>query len=268
VWAAPACLLHEGMLKRCDALFEIHQEKEWNDEKQVSLFNKWNCPVYMHEHYDEIPKSVPFPREALQGFFPREYYQNTISYMLAYAIYLQDYERIELYGVHFATDHESFNELPSFEYYCGFAEARGIELVIPDGSDVLKLKRQYGYEKDMPEVKDIEQRRGLAKKASADTEAHLKKLQMDFAGKKGMSMAFNIVAKQLEEKRADVVRKDLKAAIEKADADIMAVRKEMDQATATANFLRGNTIAFELVLNTMAKRGFADREIILNGASR
>jgi hypothetical protein len=53
-----------------------------------------------------------------------------------------------------ALDDEEYKEQkPSFEYLIGRAHERGIEVIIPDSSDILKVPFDYGYEKYPIEAK-------------------------------------------------------------------------------------------------------------------
>jgi hypothetical protein len=59
-------------------------------------------------------------------------------------------EHLGMYGVDMAQDHllaaEYSEQRPSCEYFLGIAEGLGIELFIPNGSDLLASSHLYGYE--------------------------------------------------------------------------------------------------------------------------
>jgi len=59
-------------------------------------------------------------------------------------------DSIGMYGVDMAQDHllaaEYSEQRPSCEYFLGIAEGLGIELHIPNGSDLLASSHLYGYE--------------------------------------------------------------------------------------------------------------------------
>lgn len=129
-------------------------------EEYFKALSSWgkNVPVYMIEKFKEVPNSVAYPlEEILNEFKPcflREdrarYFTNSISYMIALAIY-EGFEEIHIYGVDMATnavDSEYAKQRPSCEFWLGVAVGRGIKIEIPDESDLLKARFMYGFEDD------------------------------------------------------------------------------------------------------------------------
>lgn len=122
IWAMNNAFNHA---KRPSAWFEIHPIKcvdgkffrrklirpgvfEWSKEfrgqdmgEYLKAIAALNCTVYMQQHWDIIPKSVPFPLQEITSKFGR-YFTNSVSYMIALAI-LQGYREIGCYGVDMAT---------------------------------------------------------------------------------------------------------------------------------------------------------------------
>ena len=60
-----------------------------------------DVPVYMQQHWDAIPKSVPYPLQDITSRFG-DYFTNSVSYMIALAI-MQGATEIGCYGVDMAT---------------------------------------------------------------------------------------------------------------------------------------------------------------------
>jgi hypothetical protein len=79
------------------------------------------------------------------------YFTNSISYMIALAIY-EKYEEIGIYGVDMATggfdtpNGEYAHQRPSCEYYIGIAVGRNIKVTVPSSADLLKTRFLYGPE--------------------------------------------------------------------------------------------------------------------------
>jgi hypothetical protein len=95
--------------KRQDMWFEVHpiilvgdQYKrrkligpgvfEWSDDFRGQPMKEYmlalahlNCPVYMQQHWDIIPKSLPYPIDDITHRFGR-YFTNSVSYIIAMAI--------------------------------------------------------------------------------------------------------------------------------------------------------------------------------------
>lgn len=84
-----------------------------------------------------------YPLEKIVNGYGSRYFTNSISYMIAYAIYM-GYEKIILKGVDVDSKSEYIFERPSIAYWCGRAESEGIEV------DWGKIDPcfLYGYEAD------------------------------------------------------------------------------------------------------------------------
>ena len=112
----------------------------------------------MMDKESDVPASCRFPKEEILDKF-RRYFTNSISWEIALAIY-EGFKKIYIYGVDMAQDSEYAFERPSVEYFCGYAEGAGIELVVPEKSDLLKSAWLYPFEDDSPIRTKIETRRG------------------------------------------------------------------------------------------------------------
>ena len=158
--------------------FDIHALKVL---KQMQTQNGYfthlqglKIPVYMQEKYPEIPMSVKYPLDEVLSMFPRRYFTNSISYMIALAVY-EGYTDISLYGVDMAVDGEYSEQRPSCEYMIGYCEGRGINFYIPPESDLLKAPFLYGFEdekKDAFRAKLLARRQEMQQK-KAEYQAQL-----------------------------------------------------------------------------------------------
>ena len=132
---------------RIDVLFELHDrfwltQKERNPE-HLKWLQETSIPVYMLDHYEDIPRSIRFPIELIVKEFGT-YFTNSISYLIALAIYLK-FDEIGIYGVDMATDSEYGSQRPSVEYFIGVARGRGIDVILPAECDLCKTMHMYGY---------------------------------------------------------------------------------------------------------------------------
>ena len=120
---------------------------------------KRTTPVYMQDKFECVPTSVKLPfKEMLDTFKARgltgaRYFTNSISYMLAYAIFEgmvvgHQWDEIHIYGVDMAVGDEYVAQRPSCEYWIGIAEGMGIKMYIPDASDLNKTAFLYAYEEN------------------------------------------------------------------------------------------------------------------------
>ena len=147
IWACATCLQHPKDFKRGDLLFEMHTPDRW--QHRTEQINNSKIPVMMQKKYKEIPLSREFPVQQIWDYEPiwekMRYVSNSVSWMTMYAMTL-GYKSIGYFGVHFATNDEWIYERPNLEYYMGYAKGKGIDIWVPDGGELLKFPRLYGYE--------------------------------------------------------------------------------------------------------------------------
>lgn len=145
-------------IPRADFWYEMHRREDFlADQVPGTDYLAWlktcEIPIYMVDHFDDIPNSVRFPIEDAVKMFG-DYFYSTISYMIALAI-MQGYEEIGIWGVDLSHDSEYEYQKPSAEYLLGVAIGRGISVRLPGQSALLKGMYRYGYE-PMPDNKDIQ----------------------------------------------------------------------------------------------------------------
>lgn len=127
----------------------------WNKEWDIWTLN-YNCDTVLprvtlwfdihannpNPNADITRQNYPF--EEVEKLMGGQYFNNTISYMIAYAI-LKGYEEIALYGMRFVTD-----EQPRVEQYANvrelifFAKGKGIKVTAPYDDVMLKEYTLYG----------------------------------------------------------------------------------------------------------------------------
>lgn len=141
--------------------FELHPPDGWLKARPKQAWHQvapeyWEwlksippeIPVYMHCQIEEIPASRPFPlMEVLNYFGPYPYFNNTVSWLLAFAI-MQGAETVGVYGVDMAQTKEYREQRPSCEWLIGWAQGKGVEVIIPEECDLLKTPFLYGFEAD------------------------------------------------------------------------------------------------------------------------
>jgi hypothetical protein len=142
-------------LPRYDAVFEMHKDEVIEAHKlrrhSDSRLTYWEAlgnlkvPVVMQKTHNNIPYSVEFPLEKAIKHMETKYFTNSISYMLAFAS-LCGYKEIHIYGVNMAHASEYGHQKSSCEYFVGFLRGKGINIIIPEQSDLLRTTHLYGYE--------------------------------------------------------------------------------------------------------------------------
>lgn len=132
-------------MKRWDVLFDLHTEdhlrrqieKSEEDKKHWEWLHQDHGDkiILMQEKYDDIPNSQRFPIEEMRKRFGN-FYTSSFAYMMAYAIY-KGYKRIDSYGFDMKADSEYNYQRDSAEYFLGLANGMGIDIGIPQNSELL-----------------------------------------------------------------------------------------------------------------------------------
>lgn len=157
--------LMKGIVDGCDRFFEMHpiemlSDPKYDEEYRDWLFDEYHAfRVYMIEAYDEVANSEKYPLSAVvndifSGLWRMEgngrwkkshpYLTSTFSYMLGLAIH-EKFDHIYLPGFDMKTTTEYAYQKSGAEMLVGFALARGIRVILPPESAVMKAVL-YGYE--------------------------------------------------------------------------------------------------------------------------
>lgn len=140
-------------MREPDLFFDLHPPALWTNPKRKfwdPSYYDWlkqnHVPIYMQEHYPEIPASIKYPFATMITEFPTGYMANTLAYMIALAL-MEGVTQIGIFGCNYAADSEYGPQRGSAEYWLGIAEGRGVRIALPPGCDLLgRPHLLYGYE--------------------------------------------------------------------------------------------------------------------------
>ena len=160
---------------RADRWFQMHLEEDWSRDNNPNdpQHPKWlaashNFPIVMQETFG-FPSAEAFPLDECDEIFfgnayainfdgnivpwlekyKHGYYSSTFVYMLAYAVWQKetgvcDWDNIDIYGFHTASQSEYFYQKPGAEFWIAQAMARGINIRVVENSPLLHGE-PYGY---------------------------------------------------------------------------------------------------------------------------
>lgn len=146
-------------LPRWDRLFELHDLDEkraiWPQAYFDWLAIDHGKPIIIGQPSDYVPHGIVYPWQQVFKEFGK-YFNNSISEMIAIAL-LEGVTHLSLYGVDMAQSDpvlhqgnpEYQHQRPSCEYMLGVAKGRGVEVFVPDASDLLKCARVYAHHGDI-----------------------------------------------------------------------------------------------------------------------
>lgn len=202
-------LVHPSLDTHWDEWFDIHDPRSsisTRDAKNYEWLAKQTKPIWMTQHFADVPGSCEYPLDRIIKYFGFRYLTNTIAMMILLAAmrgrqeedaYVdgkfiakgtvvdpsQAFGEIHIYGVDMAQDSEYAHQRPSCEAAIGFAAGLGIKVYVPPTSDLLKIPFVYGYEAD-----------GDALRKKIDARMGELKQQADMARSQGNQAKQNMVA--------------------------------------------------------------------------
>ena len=112
----------------------------------------------MQQVLDDVPNCVLFPLHEIQNELlgniyrgeekVKKIFSSTICYQIAHAL-LEDYKRIEIYGISLVEKGEYANQREAMAFWMGKADGMGAEIWMPETCALL-MQPLYGFE----EVRD------------------------------------------------------------------------------------------------------------------
>ena len=206
-WACAPVITHKpAQGRKIDVIFEMHQIEYWGKPEITQRLNEYSdknphIKIYMQDKYQSIKNSEKYPLAEVQAFINhpklRSYFTSTIAYMIALAI-VRGYKKIELYGVHMASQEEEYSiQRSCVEALLAFGWGKGVDFWLPDESDVMKSSYLYGYEQSNGILlKAIQYKNGFSN-AENECDKKLAKAEQDYWIQKGARMAMEKFTKDL-----------------------------------------------------------------------
>lgn len=125
-------------LYRFDKWFDLHNISRY---KQCDYYNflkeNEHKLVICSENEEKYPNAIKYPQKEIMEMFGTDCFSNSVSWMIAYAIYLGA-EEIGLWGIDLETNSEYEFERPSVFYFIKEAMDRGIKITVPDNGRLLR----------------------------------------------------------------------------------------------------------------------------------
>lgn len=122
------------------------------DKEYIHIAKKHNIPLVSTRSYF----TEPYPTEGIRQAFKINYFRNSISYMIAMAIY-QGYEKLRLYGVDQGPEWDYITTRPYVMFWLGVAVGRGVRFELTENSLLMEplisaIKKQI--EEDTERVRE------------------------------------------------------------------------------------------------------------------
>jgi hypothetical protein len=144
---------HSWYRRQMDRYFDLHVKACWTrGGKKGASYPQWlkanTVPIYMQEHYPEVPASVKYPkgRVLLEFSDARGYFTNHAAWMIALAL-TEGVSVLGLFGVNYSSESEYMRQRGSCEYWLGRAAGMGVRVILPEQCTLLREPGLlYGYD--------------------------------------------------------------------------------------------------------------------------
>lgn len=162
-WTVGKMLMLKDPPKRVDRIFsldaiddmKIIKRGVFSREAFIGEINRRAVPYYSSVLEPEIPLSAEYPLKDVVGRFKVPYFSNTISYMIALALF-EGVRTLNLYGVAQMGAHEYVTERGCVEFWLGMALGKGVSVNIETPSLVMRNNSEYpyGYMRTLAQLKE------------------------------------------------------------------------------------------------------------------
>lgn len=139
-------------IDRADAWFDIHAdadkpEKVVEGTDYVGWLKEAPIPIFMIDQRPEYPTSLRYPIEDAIALTGLDYFTSTISFMIALAL-RDGAKTIGLWGVDLIVGQEWDYQKACVEFWLGVAQGKGLDILLPNQTALLKTSYRYGYESE------------------------------------------------------------------------------------------------------------------------
>jgi len=141
-----------------DKMFHLHKRDDLQKDIPLHLdaFEKWalehpEVEYVLLEPWEKLPKATIFPHWILRELPRGAYHCSSFDWMISYALHLGATE-ILLSGIKMRSDGEPISATPCIEYWCGYAEGRGVKVTAAPDCDLfynyhlVRSRYVYGYD--------------------------------------------------------------------------------------------------------------------------
>lgn len=151
-----------GSVIQCDRIFHMDDVRiqeiraKANPESNIAAMLEWmkktTVPIITSRAHPDYPALQEFPLEAVLNEFDIAYFNSTVAYAVAYAVFI-GVKQLSLFGVDFTypNAHDAEKGRACVEFWMGIASERGIKLTVPTNTTLLdaihpERERFYGFD--------------------------------------------------------------------------------------------------------------------------
>jgi hypothetical protein len=153
IWVFNEAPQVHSWVKRWDATFQLHDEDVYTSPNNFVAKDHWQWLQQDHgdkviwmQHYDpRVPNCRVYPLDEVIAMCGRRYVRSSPAYAIALGILLE-YDEIKVYGINLVSNTEYRYQAVNAAYWIGFAEGRGVNLIMECWHDEFRDQRLYAYD--------------------------------------------------------------------------------------------------------------------------
>jgi hypothetical protein len=137
---------------RADRIFDTHPKHCFTEQRKCGMKDYFGylktcpTPIYMQQHFEDIPSSVRYPLEMVRQQWPRVPIGSQTAMMIALAL-LEGVTHLGFWGVDYASGWERDQQRINAERWVGIAEGLGVHIILPASTPFCQEPREiYAYE--------------------------------------------------------------------------------------------------------------------------
>jgi hypothetical protein len=179
---------NQNILPRVDAWFEMHCNLLWPQYKHygetyIKWLNEVKFPVVAQDQR-LVKNAIVYPLQKMLKRFGPYFFTSTFAWVMAYAIDA-GVEAMGLYGVDMSSRDEYIQQRNGGQYFLQMARNAGIQVIIPDESDLEQPPPLYGYSDATPFGRKMATREQEVRERITQLEQQLNPLQQQLIYMRG-----------------------------------------------------------------------------------
>lgn len=173
IWATGPAIF--GKLPRVDRWFEIHTPGDEESKRYFDALNEYDGEVWSFTDL-KLKNLIKYPRAEIIEAYGEWFLSSSIAWMEALAI-KEKVDVMGLFGVEMAEDTEYADQKPGCLHFIEKAIGLGIQVVVPECSELLSVKPPYPAGESVA-ARKVAARIKLLEKGLAEAKAEIDKFRM------------------------------------------------------------------------------------------
>ncbi len=143
--------------KGCTRWFDLHSREHIVGRKKSNAwgwYQRLDIPLYMWQHFEDLPSSIPYPHEAVREMFGgTKLFTSTLDWKIALALF-EGFEEIELYAYRMGQPNYK-HQVGSGRWWLKQCADRGVKVTHLSPSALANISREVEFKPPRPESQHL-----------------------------------------------------------------------------------------------------------------